>query len=191
MSAPTTSNSAAVAEHSRWFAEEVHPHDTALRSYLQGKFPSVRDVDDVVQESYLRVWRTHPARPIACGRAFLFRVARNVALSLLRRERIAPIIAVRDLATLPVVENGRTAASAACLDEELLLLAQAIDSLPVRCREIVILRRIECLPYREIATRLGIAEETVEVQVARGVKRCAAYLRRHGATLEHEIRRQA
>jgi RNA polymerase sigma-70 factor (ECF subfamily) len=158
---------------------------------LQGRFPAVRDVDDVVQESYLRIWRTRPSRPIACGRAFLFRVARNVALSLLRRERIAPIIAVKDLAALSVVENGRTAESAACLDEELLLLAQAIDSLPERCREIVILRRIDCLSHREIASRLGIAETTVEVQVARGVKRCAAFLRRRGVILEHETRPQA
>jgi RNA polymerase sigma-70 factor (ECF subfamily) len=148
----------------------------------------VRDVDDVVQESYLRLWRAKPARPIACARAFLFRVARNVALSLLRRERNSPVIAVKDLAVLPVVEEGRSAASLACLDEELLLLSHAIDSLPARCREIMILRRIEGLPQKVIAARLGITEETVEVQVARGVKRCGAFLHRYGLRLDYETR---
>jgi RNA polymerase sigma factor (sigma-70 family) len=188
VSAPLPSNSSPVTDHSRWFKEEVHAHDSSLRSYLHGTFPAVRDVDDVVQESYLRLWRARPTQPIVCARAFLFRVARNVALSLLRRERAAPIISVKDFTVLPVVDDGRSAASAACLEEELLLLAQAIDSLPARCREIVILRRIERLSHKEIAERLGIAVETVEVQVARGVKRCASYLRRHGATFEHETR---
>jgi RNA polymerase sigma factor (sigma-70 family) len=171
---------------SKWFTNEVHPHDSSLRAYLRGSFPAVRDVDDVVQESYLKIWNARPKRPIACARAFLFRIARNVALNLLNRERISPIDAVKDLAILPVVEDGRSAATAACIQEELLLLAQAIDSLPARCREIVILRRIKNVPQKEIATRLGIAEETVEVQVARGVKRCGEYLRRHGVRLDHE-----
>ena len=185
MSNSGSSNSSSLPEHARWFADEVHAHESSLRSYLHGSFPAVRDVDDVVQESYLRVWRARPARPISCARAFLFRVARNVALSLLRRERIAPVVAVKDVAALPVAEDGRTAATAACLDEELLLLARAIDSLPPRCREIVILRRIERLSQKQIAARLGIAEETVEVQVARGVKRCGAFLRRHGVQSDH------
>jgi hypothetical protein len=48
----------------RWFAEEVQPHEASLRAYMRGAFPMVRDVDDVVQESYLRVWRARAAQPI-------------------------------------------------------------------------------------------------------------------------------
>lgn len=180
MSTLPPSHSPAVTDHTRWFVEEVHPHESSLRSYLQSAFPAVRDVDDVVQESYLRLWRVRPVRQIVCARAFLFRVARNVALSLLRREHCAPIVAVQDLSVLPVAAEGGSADFAACRDEELRLLARAIDALPARCREIVILRRIECLSHREIAARLGIAEATVEVQVARGVKRCGAFLRLRG-----------
>ena len=179
----------AVADQNRWFVENVHPHDSSLRAYLVSSFPSVRDVDDVVQESYLRIWKARPNRPIECARAFLFRVARNVAISLLHRQKNSPIETVKDLSVLAIEEKGRNAASETCVQEELLLLAQAIDSLPARCREIVILRRIRNLPQKEIAARLGIAEETVEVQVARGVKRCGEYLRRHGVYFDHEARR--
>ena len=42
-------------DRARWFKEEVHSLDTRLKSYLRGSFPSV-DVEDVVQESYLRTW---------------------------------------------------------------------------------------------------------------------------------------
>jgi RNA polymerase sigma factor (sigma-70 family) len=188
VSVPLPSDSRVAPDHSRWFSDEVHVHESSLRTYLRGAFPAVRDVDDVVQESYLRLWRARPSRHIVCARAFLFRVARNVALTLLRRERSTPVFFVKDLSALTVVETGRSAASAACLDEELVLLAEAIDALPARCREIVILRRIEHLSHREIAARLGIAEETVEVQVARGVKRCGAYLRRRGVRFEYEPR---
>ena len=184
MSPPSTTDPSPVADQSRWFAEEVHPHDSSLKAYLRGAFPNVRDVDDIVQESYLRIWKAHSGQPIHCVRAFLFRVARNVAINLLNRERISPIDSVKDLARLPVVEHAPNAATSACMREELVLLARAIDALPARCREIVILRRIKQVPQKEIAARLGIAEETVEVQVAKGVKRCGEYLRRHGVFIK-------
>src|SRR5438876_12279709 len=60
---------------SRWFAAEVHAHERSLRAYLRGAFPSVRDVDDVVQESYVRVWKARLAHPIQSARSFLFQVA--------------------------------------------------------------------------------------------------------------------
>jgi RNA polymerase sigma-70 factor (ECF subfamily) len=138
----------------------------------------VRDLDDVVQESYLRILRARPEGRIASGRAFLFRVARNLALNLLRRNRVSPVEAVPDLARLPVADVGPNAADFACNQESLRLLAEAIDALPPRCREIVILRRIRNLPQREIAAQLGISVETVEQQVARGVRRCADYMLR-------------
>jgi len=79
-----------------------------------------------------------------------------------------------------VADPGATSAEAAAVNEHLLLLAEAIDTLPPRCREIVILSRLHNVPQREIAARLGIAVETVEQQVARGVKRCAEHLARRG-----------
>ena len=182
------SEPSASGEQTRWFTEEVQPHETSLRSYLKGSFPTMRDVDDVVQESYLRAWKARARQPIRCARAFLFRVARNVAINLLNRERVSPIDSVKDLESLPVVDGGLNAAASACAREELLLLAHAIDALPARCREIVILRRINNVSQKEIAARLGIAEATVEVQVVRGVKRCGDYLRRHGVRFDHDAR---
>ena len=180
VSTPGRTDPSPRVDQSRWFSEEVHAHESALKSYLRGSFPTVRDVEDVVQESYLRVWQARAAQPIHCARAFLFRIARNLALNILTRDRASPIEAVQDSALLTVVDDGPDAAKATCSREELLLLARAIDSLPARCREIVILRRIQHVSQKEIAARLGIAESTVEVQVARGVKRCGEYLRRHG-----------
>jgi len=167
-------------ERTRWFAEEVHPHESSLRAYLRGSFPAIRDVDDVVQESFLRVWRARAAQPVRSARAFLFQVARHLALDLVRRERTSPFIPVRDINALPVLEPGPNASDTATEREKILLLADAIDALPERCRQIMILRKLQSVPQREVATRLGLAEKTVEAHLARGIARCEDYLRRRG-----------
>lgn len=164
----------------RWFAAEVHPHEPALRGYLRGTFPAVRDVDDVVQESYLRMWRARAAQPIASAKSFLFQVARRLALDTLRRERRSPVARVPNLAALAVASDIPGAAEEASTHERVRLLADAIETLPGRCREIVILRKIHGFSQKDTAARLGLSERTVEVQVARAVKRCEEYLRRRG-----------
>ena len=180
MSNPSTSPSSDVADPGRWFSEHVHSHDSSLKAYVRTSFPHLRDVDDVVQESYLRLWRARAAHPIQFGKAFLFTVARNVALNLLQRQRICPVLPVADLASLSVIDDKADVSEAACTREEISLLADGIEALPARCREVFILRRIKGVSQKEIASRLGISEQTVQVQVQRGVKHCAEFLRRRG-----------
>ncbi|MBC7365844.1 MAG: RNA polymerase sigma factor [Undibacterium sp.] len=168
------------ADQARWFAKEVQPCEPILRSYLRGTFPGVRDVDDVVQESYLRLWRIGTAQTVRSARGFLFHIARCVATDLARRERTSPLVGVADLTTLPVADTAADSAEAACVREELALLAAAIETLPPRCREIVVLRKLRRLSQKEIAALLGISELTVQVQVLKGVKRCGAYLAARG-----------
>jgi RNA polymerase sigma-70 factor (ECF subfamily) len=167
---------------SRWFTQEVHPHGVHLKAFLRGSFPSVCDVDDVVQESYLRIWKARAAQPIHSAKALLFTIARHIALDLLRRDRISPVdrFHVMDSAASHVIDNRPGVVETACAREEIVLLAKAIDALPTRCREIIILRKLNSVPQKEIAARLGIAEPTVQVQIARGMKKCDQYLREHG-----------
>ena len=180
MSLPSTSQPSDIADHGRWFSENVHPHDSSLKDYVRSSFPHLRDVDDVVQESYLRLWKARAAHPIQSGKAFLFTVARNVAINLLQRQRISPLLPVADLAGLAVIDDKADVAEIACTREEIALLADGIETLPPRCREVFILRRIKSVPQKEIAARLGISEQTVQVQVQRGVKQCEEFLRRRG-----------
>lgn len=185
MSTPTTSQPPEATNLGDWFSENIHPHDSSLKAYVRTSFPHLRDVDDVLQESYLRLLKARAAHPIQSGKAFLFTVARNVALNLLQRQRISPISAVADLSSLPVMDDNADVSEAACTREEIALLADGIERLPTRCREIFILRRIQGVPQKEIASRLGISEQTVQVQVQRGVKHCAEFLRRRRVTRHH------
>jgi RNA polymerase sigma-70 factor (ECF subfamily) len=109
-------------------------------------------------------------------------VARNVALDQLRRKKIVLVDPLGDLAELSVVEERPDAAETLSHEQELELLAEAIRALPPRCREILTLRRIEGLSHRGIAEKLGIAEGTVNAQLAIGLMRCRQYLCAHGVT---------
>jgi len=170
------------SEQSRWFSEEVAPHEPSLRAYLRSSFPDVRDVDDVVQTSYLRVWRRQAGAPIQSAKAFLFTVARHLALDTLRQNRRSPIESVENLARVDVLDERPSALASASRAERVRLLIQAIDALPARCRDVVILRKLKFLSQRDVALRLGISENGVEVQLTRGLARCRAYLQKRGVT---------
>lgn len=170
----------APGESTGWFQEQVHPHEAALRSYLHRKFPCVRDVDDLVQEAYARMFRARDAGIVFEPRAYLFTVARNAAYDVFRRNRSLSLEEIQEREQLPLVEETADAAEIACRAQEIDLLADAIQALPSRCREILTLRRLHGLSYREIAARLGIAEATVNAQLAIGMVRCRQFLEAHG-----------
>lgn len=140
----------------------------------------MRDVDDVVQQSYIRIWRRQLMRPLESVQGFLYLVARNLAIDAVRREARSPVQSLPDLSLLDVLDSKPDAAEAACTGEELNLLRDAIDSLPKRCREVVILRKVFGMSPPEIARKLGISEGTVHLHGAKGVRRCEEFLRARG-----------
>jgi RNA polymerase sigma-70 factor (ECF subfamily) len=167
-------------EQSDWFAEEVVPHDLALRAYLHANFPSLNDVDDVVQESYVKLLRARRRGKIAFTKAYLFATARNTALALFRRPHIFSDRPVTDPAVLRISEDRADVAEQVSTSQEIALLLNAVDALPIRCREIFMLRKLQGVSQKEIAVRLGLSEQTVQVQIARGAKKCARFLRNCG-----------
>lgn len=174
--------SAPALEQARWFADQVYAHDGQLKAYLRGAFPTVHDVDDIMQESYLRLWKARLSRPIDSARSFLFQVARHTAIDVLRRRLVAPTETRPDLTDLPVVAEAPDAADALSYKEQVSLMAEALAHLPSRCRMVFVLRKFKGVSQKEIAARLAISERTVESQVTRGMKLCEAYLRKRGVT---------
>jgi RNA polymerase sigma-70 factor (ECF subfamily) len=169
-------------ETSRWFAEEVQPHESELRAYLRAKFSGHLDVDDLVQETYARLLQAREQQPLRAAKAYLFSTARNAAFDLFRRRKIVPIEGVAEIELLPALEDRPGVAESIARDQELQLLAEAIQSLPEKCRRVVTLRKLHGLSHRSIAEKLGISENTVNAQVAVGVLRIRDYLRSRGVT---------
>jgi RNA polymerase sigma-70 factor (ECF subfamily) len=174
------------AEQARWFAEEVQPHEASLRGYLRAKFPAHPDIDDLVQETYARLLQAREVHPVHSPRSFLFATARNAALDFFRRRQVVAIDGLAEIDLLPVLEERPGVAETVCHDQELQLLAAAIQALPARCREVMTLRKIYGLSHRDIARQLEISEHTVNAQLAIGVLRLRTYLRAHGVTRTHD-----
>jgi len=164
----------------RWFSEEVLPHEPMLRAWLRGKFPLLSDVDDVVQESYARLLRAHAAGSVRNARNYLFATARNAALDLFRRERCIPFEPIGETTRLSVLDQSAGVAESVGRAQELDLLRQAMEALPTRCRQVFTLRKLYGLTHREIAARLGISARTVEAHIDKAMRRCAAFLRERG-----------
>jgi RNA polymerase sigma factor (sigma-70 family) len=167
-------------EQSRWFTDEVLPHEPKLRSWLRARFPSLGDADDIVQETYARLLKARATGPVACLRGFLFVTARNLALNHLRHIRVERPEGAAEIDILTVADDGDGAPEAIADAEDLQLLVRAIQALPHRCRQIVTLRKIYGLSQKEVAATLGIAEHTVEAQGTIGVHKCTEFFRRHG-----------
>lgn len=169
-------------ETAKWFAAEVQPHGGALRSYLRGKFPGHPDIEDLMQETYARLLQAREQGVVRAPKAFLFTTARNAAFDYFRRRKIVTIDGLAELETLPVLEDRPGIPEAVAHDQELQLLAQAIEALPTRCRHVITLRKIYGLSHKEIAAQLGLSEHTVNAHIAVGVLRLRDYLKAHGVT---------
>ncbi|MCW5548304.1 MAG: sigma-70 family RNA polymerase sigma factor [Opitutaceae bacterium] len=168
------------SDPTRWFAEEIQPHEASLRSYLRGMFPSLPDIDDLVQESYARLIHAREAGRVSYAKAFLFTTARNLALDFFRRRKIVTIESVADITDLPVLEERPDAIESINHQEELGMLAAAVRALPDRCRQVLTLRLLYGLSHKQIAVELGISEHTVKAQIAKGMRRCAEYFSERG-----------
>lgn len=174
------------SDQTRWFALEVLPHELHLRRWLGARFPSLGDLDDLVQESFLRVLRAHASGPIGNTRAFLFATARNLALNHLRHRRHARPDGLGEFEVTGVMDEKVDTPEAVARHQELELLQEALQSLPDRCRQVFTLRRIHGWSQREIALRLGIAEKTVENHSVLALRRCVEFFRERNALVERE-----
>lgn len=176
------------AEQTRWFAEQVQPHESALKSWLRARFPWLLEVDDVAQEAIFRLWRMKKAAPDkpapTSSKAMLFAIARNAVVDAARRRAIVQIDSVAEIEQLSVLDHTDVVETVSTR-QELEFLADAVRDLPDRCRQVITLTKIYGHTEREVAERLGISEHTVRTQVVRGMQRCTEYLRRRGISRDH------
>ena len=165
---------------SQWFTQDVQVHEPALRAYLRGNFPTLLDADDIVQESYVRVIRAKASGNLTHTKAYLFATARNAVRDLFRRRQVVTMEPMANIEDLQVAHDSVGAPATLNKKQELAILAEAIRSLPDRCREILSLRLIEELPQKEIAAKLGLTEFAVKAQIAKGVVHCTKYFEARG-----------
>lgn len=153
-----------------WFFREVLPLEPALLRFLRRNWRREADILDLRQELYARVYDSaRQALPLQT-KPFVFAAARNLLINRAKRAQIISIELVADLEALNVAVDAITPDRLASARDELRAVQAALDVLPPRCREVVVLRKIEGLSQREVAARMGIAEDTVERQMVHGMR---------------------
>jgi len=135
--------------------------------------------EDIVQEVFARVWEKRKDLLLSDSiRFYLFTAVRNNCISHLRKEKTAGDVGLNGLETehypvvLPMEGLGP--------GDQHRLLAEAINELPGKCREIFVLSRLSNMKYKEIADALGISIKTVENQLGKALKMMRRFLQKKG-----------
>lgn len=149
-------------------------NEHSLKRFLRRFLHQREDIDDTLHEAFLRAYRAERDKRIAEPKAFLFKIARNLALNELAKFRNRRVEGMADFDAIPVTDGDNSPEQRAIIRQELGHAFDLINQLPPRVREVFLLRKLHGLSQKEIAERLGIAESTVEKHLAKGLVKMAA-----------------
>ncbi len=152
-----------------WFLREVLPLESLLMQFLRHNWKEQGDVEDILHDVYIRVYETACRQIPDQTKPFVFTTARNLLISRVRKRQVIPIEAVADLDALGIAMDSPGPDRSAIARDELRRLQQAIDKLPPRLREALILRRVEGLSRGEIALRMNVSEASVSAYLMDGM----------------------
>lgn len=139
-----------------------------------------KEVEDIVQETYVRVCQVENRAAIREPRSFLFRTAQNLAFDHLKRAESRLTVGGDALDELP--GNADSTYESAATDEEFVLFCEAVRDLPKQCRRAFVLKKVYGYSLKEIAAEMGVGQATVESHIVAGTKRCVQYLRDQGSS---------
>ena len=161
-----------------WFIREVLPLEAILMHFLRHNWRGASDIEDLRQDVYVRVCEAAQSGLPDQTKPFVLMTARNLLIDRVRREQIVPIEVVSDLDALGLAMDTPSPERTVMARDELRHVREALEDLPPRAREAVVLGRIEGLTGRQIAARMGITEFTVSEHLANGIRLLADIL--HG-----------
>ena len=150
-----------------------------------------QDIDDVAQEAFLKAYNAELEKDIEHPKAYLFQIARNVALEGLRRKssQIADHIVDFDEKS---ITGGESSVEAAMETEEYLgAFCEAAAQLTPKCRRVFLMRKVYGFSYKEITERLGISLSTAEKHMRNGMLQTSAYMRENSDFDEQRNARKA
>jgi RNA polymerase sigma factor (sigma-70 family) len=131
------------------------------------------DVEDILQEAFVRSYEAGKHSDIRDARAFLMRTATNLALNHVARKEQSSTDPLDVLAPEDALAASEVPLDAQIdSDRKFLAFCRAVGGLPEQCRRAFILRKVYGLSQQEIAQELGIAESTVEKHIAKGLLLC-------------------
>jgi RNA polymerase sigma-70 factor, ECF subfamily len=156
------------------FETVVMPHLSAAHGLARYLLRNDADADDVVQEAFLRALRHFDGfrgDAAAGSRPWLLTIVRNVAYTWQRRHRSDAVTTEFDESIHSDTADAGLPGSSLARQESRETLAQALDRLPPDLREVILLREIEGLSYKEIGSVVDVPIGTVMSRLSRARKR--------------------
>ena len=149
------------------FEETMLPHMDAAHNLAKWLLRNDEDAQDVVQEAYLRAFKSFGGFHGSNGRAWLLTIVRNTSYTLLKKNRAVDLTTTFDEEIHASDHESVSPATILEQSEDAELVRRAMDELPVEFREILVLRHLEGLSYKEIADIAQLAPGTVMSRLAR------------------------
>lgn len=160
----------ASSEIIRWVALHVVPQEPQVRAALRRSGVAEADIDDLIQEAYCRFAAMDRIAHVDRPGAYFMQMVKNLWRDQLRRARVVRFEEVTEIAQWLVEAEELGVEAAVAAREQVRMIERLLADLPERCRTIFTLKRIEGLPQREIARRLGVSESIVENDVQKALR---------------------
>lgn len=137
-----------------------------------------KEIEDIVQETYVRICAVEKTEQILHPRSFLYRTARNLALDHLKRAETKTNISMNDesLDWDAMGEDLDQVYNQVSATQEFEHFCEAVRHLPLQCRKAFVLKKVYGYSQKEIAEHLNISENTVEKHIAMGLNRCRQFM---------------
>ncbi|HMF80945.1 MAG TPA: sigma-70 family RNA polymerase sigma factor [Candidatus Acidoferrum sp.] len=158
------------------FEAMMLPHMDAAHNLARWLLRNEQDAQDIVQEAYLRAFKSFGGFHGSNGRAWLLTIVRNTAYTLLKKNRAVDLTTTFDEEIHAVGQESTSPATILEHAEDAELIKNAMEELPVEFREILTLRHQESLSYAEIGEILKIPIGTVMSRLARARGKLKEYL---------------
>jgi RNA polymerase sigma-70 factor (ECF subfamily) len=158
------------------FEEAVMPHLDAAYNLARWLTRNEADAQDMVQEAYLRALRYFGGFRGTDARGWLLTIVRNTCYTWLRRNRSPELSCDFDEVAVARESEGPDPETEQVIKAQAQLVNEAIEKLPIEFREVVVLRELEELSYKEIAVVVGVPIGTVMSRLARARKRLLTLL---------------
>jgi RNA polymerase sigma factor (sigma-70 family) len=158
-----------------------------LKRFIASFLKAPQDIEDVAQETYLRAYVAEQRETIDQPKAFLFRVAKNLALTKLTKKSRQITDYIEEASATVVIETAAGSDEVLEAQECLDLYCEAVAALPEKCRQVFLFRKVHGLSHKDIGERMGLSVSSVEKYLRQGVLTCQRHLQeREGAPVPSE-----
>ena len=144
--------------------------ETELKCYLMRFLINKQDIEDAVQETFIRAYKAEETSEIHSPKSFLFKIAKNFALSELTKKSNQLTDCMGDMQDSGVIDDRLTTEDQIEMQQKLAVFYKIAASMPPQCQKVLVMRKVFGFSRKEISRQLNISVKTVENHLTRALQ---------------------